>query len=282
MPLAHQTHTAPPSAPTLLLLHGVTRNHRDWAPILPELTHHWGVIALDHAGHGASPRTPGAYRVADYTRQVANFLRANFPAPPVIFGHSLGAMVALGLAADGLAAAAILEDPPFHTMGRDIAATPYRAQFAGMQTVAQRGGDLETMTNALADIRLPGPHGETRLGDLRDRDSLRFSAECLAQVDPEIFTPLIAGQWLEGFDHEAAWPQTQCPLLLLQADPAAGGALTDADAQFAELTAPQCRLIRFPGIGHQIHRSSPAHVAAVLRQWARDFSISPSQPSSSR
>jgi len=283
-PLVHRLHhispmlhfvEGPAARPTLLLLHGVTRNWRDWEAVLPELMREWRVVALDHRGHGESERAAGQYRVADYAQQVAEFVRASFSEPIVVFGHSLGAMVALSLAAEcpELIAGAVLEDPPFHTMGRDIAATPYRAQFAGMQSVARRGGDFETMTDGLADIRLPGPNGEVRLGDTRDRASLRFSAECLAQADPEILTPLIAGVWLDGFDHTAMWSRVRCPLLLLQGDSRSGGALTDDDADLAERALAQGRRVRFPGVGHQIHRTNPAHVTAVLRQWARDFAL---------
>ncbi len=265
----------PRAGPTLLLLHGVTRCWRDWEPLLAALTAEWHVVAIDHRGHGESARTPGAYHVVDYAQHTSEFLRANFAAPLVVFGHSLGAMVALNLAAEcpELIAGAVLEDPPFHTMGRDIAATPYRAQFAGMRAVARQGGDLETMTDALADIRQPGPKGEVRLGDTRDRAALRFSAECLSHADPDIFGPLVAGTWLEGFDHSAMWSCVRPPLLLLQGDSRSGGALTDADADLADRTLPQGRRVRFDGVGHQIHRTNPAHVAAVLRQWARDFAL---------
>lgn len=213
--------------------------------------------------------------MADYAGHIAEFVRCAFATPITVFGHSLGAMVALHVATECAerVSRAILEDPPFHTMGREIGSTPYRAQFAGMQEVARRGGTISTMTDALAEIRLPGASGEVRLGDIRDHASLQLSAECLAQVDPEIFTPLVSGTWLDGFDHLALWPRVQCPLLLLQGDSSRGGALTDADAIQAEKTAPSCRLVRFAGVGHQIHRTSPAHVGAVLRQWARENAL---------
>jgi pimeloyl-ACP methyl ester carboxylesterase len=271
--LAHRIFDGPPGALTLLLLHGVTRCWRDWEPLLPELAREWRVVALDHAGHGQSDRPPGAYRVADYARHVAEFVRENCPEPPVVFGHSLGAMVALGIATECPVAGTVLEDPPFHTMGRDIAATPYRAQFAGMQEVARRGGTVEAMTNGLAHIHIPTPGGETRLGDIRDRESLRFSAECLAQADPDIFTPLVAGEWLDGFDHTALWSRVRCPVLLFQGDPSAGGTLTDADADLAERSLASCRRIRCAGVGHQIHRTIPDYVLATLRKWAGDFAL---------
>jgi pimeloyl-ACP methyl ester carboxylesterase len=263
----------PAAGPTLLLLHGVTRCWRDWAPLLPELAQEWQVIALDHCGHGASGRTSGESRVIDYARSVETFVReSEFREPLVVFGHSLGAMVALHLAAEcpEKIAGVVLEDPPFHTMGKDVGATPYRAQFAGMQEVARRGGTVEAMTDSIADIRLPSSNGEVRLGDTRDRASLRFSAECLVHVDPEIFTPLIDGTWLEGFDHLALWPQVKCPLLLLQGDPRCGGALTDEDADLAERTVASCQRVRFEGVGHQIHRTVPEQVVDTLRKWAHE------------
>jgi pimeloyl-ACP methyl ester carboxylesterase len=266
MKLAHRVFPGLPGAPTLLLLHGVTRNGRDWEPLLPELTRHWRVIVADHCGHGSSPRTPGEYRVADYARHTAEFLRASVSERVTVMGHSLGAMVALWLAAEcaPLVAAIVLEDPPFHTMGRDIASTPYLAQFVGMAEVARRGGDIAAMANGLAAIRLSPTR---RLGDVRDRASLEWIAECLAQVDPEVFTPLVAGRWLDGFEARDLWPRVGCPVLLLQGDPAAGGAFTDADALSASRALRTCRHVRFAGTGHQIHRTRPAEVLAAVRDF---------------
>ena len=260
----------PAAKPTLLLLHGVARNGRDWEPLLPELAADWRVVALDHRGHGGSDRVPGEYLVADYGRDAAAFVRSTFTEPITVMGHSLGAMIALAVAAEcgAIVERVVLEDPPFHTMGRAIGATPYRAQFAGMREVARRGGDSEAMTDALAEIRIPSEGGMIRFGEVRDRASLEFLAECLAQVDPDVFAPIVAGQWLDGYDSEALWPRVLCPTLLLQGDPSAGGLFTDDDVEVARRGLQDHRRIRFAGIGHQIHRSAPARVAAALREFA--------------
>jgi pimeloyl-ACP methyl ester carboxylesterase len=279
-PLLHRVFNGPPAlhfvegpvcGPSLLLLHGVARNWRDWEPLLPELMREWHVIALDHCGHGESARTAGQYLVVDYARDAADFVRATFTEPVTVMGHSLGAMVALSLAAEcaELIAGAVLEDPPFHTMGRGIAETPYRAQFTGMKEVARQGGELLAMTEALAAIQLPTPQGHVRLGDVRDRASLQISAECLVHVDPEVFTPLIAGRWLEGFKYELLWPRVTCPALLLQGDPAAGGAFADADVALALRLLARKRHIRFAGVGHQIHGTRPKEVLTALHEFAR-------------
>lgn len=260
----------PASGPPLLLLHGVSRNWRDWDPLLPDLTRQWNVLAMDHRGHGDSARAPGGYLVVDYARHVAEFVRTKYMEPITVMGHSLGAMVALSLAAEcGLQIAAIiLEDPPFHSMGRKIGSTPYWIQFEGMREVARSGGNLADMADALAQIRLSPTQ---RLGDIRDRASLEFSASCLGQVDPEVFTPLIDGRWLDQFDANEYWSRVQCPVLLLQGDSTAGGTFTDEDVALACRSLRSYRLLRFNGTGHQIHRTRTAETLAALSDFYRDL-----------
>ncbi len=261
----------PSSQPTLLLLHGAARDGRDWQPLLPELLDRWHVALLDFRGHGASGRVPGSYLVVDYARDAVAFVRGTFSTPIAVMGHSLGAMVALYVAAEcaPLVERVVLEDPPFHTMGDRIGSTPYRAQFAGMREVALRGGSLDEVTDALADIRIPTVQGMVRFGEIRDRASLQVSADFLARVDPEMFVPLAAGRWLEGFDHAALWHRVRCPTLLLQGDPSVGGAFTDEDVATARRSLSVCRHRQFAGVGHQIHRTVPAEIADTLREFAK-------------
>jgi len=259
----------PAAGPTLLLLHGVTRCWRDWEPILPALTREWRIVALDQRGHGGSGRAR-SYLVTDYVADAVRFVREEITAPLVILGHSLGAMVAAAVAAEApeFVRGVVLEDPPFHTMGNRIAATAWQAQFTGMREVARRGGTVGELADALADIRLPAPGGTfKRLGDLRDRASLRWSAECLTRLDPEVLTPVIEGRWLDGCDIAHVLPRIRCPVLLLQADPTAGGALTDADTDAIERALPSCRRVRFSGAGHQLHRDRAEAVLLALREF---------------
>ncbi len=256
------------AGPVLLMLHGVTRCGADWEPLLPDLAEDWKVIALDQRGHGTSPRA-GSYLVTDYIADAVRFVREEIADPVVIFGHSLGAMVAAVVAAElpDRVRGIILEDPPFHTMGNRIAGSAWQAQFTGMREAARKRGSVEEITDALADIRLPASGGFKRLGDLRDRASLAWSAQCLSQLDPEVLTPVIEGRWLDGYDFPAALSCVRCPTLLLQADPSAGGALTDADAESLVSIVSDCKHVRFPGCGHNLHRDRPA---SVLRAFA-DF-----------
>ncbi len=258
------------NGPTLLLLHGVTRCGRDWEPILPALTTTWRVISLDQRGHGKSPRAEN-YLVADYVADTIHFVKCEVAAPLVIFGHSLGAMVAAAVAAGlpQLVRGIVLEDPPFHTMGNRIAGSAWQTQFLGMREAARHRGSIKEITDSLENINLPASGGGfKRLGELRDRDSLAWSAECLSQLDPEVLTPVIEGRWLEGYDVAAVLSQVLCPVLLLQADPLAGGALTDADANRVLAALTSSEHIRFPGVGHQLHRDRPDAVTHALQDFA--------------
>ena len=259
----------PAAGPVLLLLHGVTRCWRDWEPLLPALTRAWHVIALDHRGHGGSGRAAG-YLVTDYVADAVRFVREEMAAPIVILGHSLGAMVAAAVAAEvpDVVRGVVLEDPPFHTMGNRIAATAWQAQFLGTREAVRRGGTIEELADALAEIRLPAPGGTfKRLGDLRDRATLLWGAECLARIDPEVLTPLIEARWLEGYDVAQVLSRVRCPALLLQADPTAGGVMSDTDSDEVVQALPSCQRVRFPGTGHQLHRDCPESVLRALREF---------------
>ena len=255
--------------PTLVLLHGVTRCGKDWEPLLPGLIDAWRVVAFDQRGHGGSERAD-SYLVTDYVDDVVRWIRDELAGPLIVFGHSLGAMVAAALAAElpHRVRGIVLEDPPFHTMGNRIAGSAWQTQFIGMREAARRGGTVTAITDALADIRIPmNGGGFKRLGELRDRSSLNWSAQCLSQIDPELLTPVIEGRWLDGYDVADILASIHCPTLLLQGDPTAGGALTDGDAANAGAVLSSCQHVRFSGCGHQLHRDRPQEVLQALRHF---------------
>jgi pimeloyl-ACP methyl ester carboxylesterase len=250
----------------------VGRCAEDYREFAAGLVTDWHVQALDFRGHGESDRTPGQYRVTDYIRDTVAFVRDEVCQPVVIYGHSLGAMVALAVTAKlpQLVRGIVLEDPPFHTMGSRIAQTSWQPLFIGMRDMARSVTGADKLATALAElfVQVPGRSGLAKLGQVRSAESLRFSAQCLAQLDPEVFTPVIEGRWLDGYDERVLFAQVRCPVLLFQGDPSAGGALLDADADAAIATLPSCRRTRFPGVGHLIHQDQPAVALRALQEFA--------------
>ena len=261
------------NGPPLVLLHGLGRCWEDFAALIPSLLPHWHLFALDHAGHGQSERRPEGYLVRDYVTDTSRFLEDEIPHGAVLHGHSLGAMVALAVAAQrpDLVARVILEDPPFNTMGSRIAETPWQSLFVGFREIARRGDGLERTAAALGQIPVCTAVGMTTLGRIRSSEAIQFSARCLAMVDPEIFTPVIAGRWLEGFDEGALFREVTCPVLLLQGDPQCGAALTDLDADAAQTACTRLRRINFPNTSHLIHHEQPEAVLTAIDEFTSNL-----------
>jgi len=252
----------------LVLLHGVTRCWRDWNPLLDALAERWQVFALDHRGHGRSDRAAPHYRVIDFANDAVEFLDAYVPRPAVVMGHSLGAMVAARVAAErprGLRAL-ILEDPPGTTLAEGISRSRFHLQFSNMVPLLAGSPDLETLARDLSRMEVRHPRDGTvvRFGELRDPAAIRFGAECLLQMDPEVLTPLVQGRWLEDLDWFGALPKIECPGLLLRADPDCGGMLSEAEATRITSLFTRCERIDLPGVPHAIHSTRPENMLALV------------------
>lgn len=264
----------PDNGPPLLFLHGVVRRWQDWLALTPTFSQRFQVHCLDFRGHGESDRTPGEYLVVDYVRDVTDYLRS-LDRPAILFGHSLGAMVAAAAAAEvpertrGL----ILEDPPFETLATSVIESHYYALFEGYRELAALGLGVRDLAARLAvlPIGVPGQPGPVPLGKVRDAASLRFMAKCLASMDPDVLTPLLGGRWLQGYDRDSILARVRAPSLLLQGNFALGGMLADADANRVTELLGDCTRVRMPETGHHIHQmeteSAIRHALAFLESF---------------
>ncbi len=237
----------------ILFLHGVTRRAETFAPITGTLGEHYHLHQHDFRGHGESPRR-GPYRVIDYVTDAIDFLDIVPQQRVFVYGHSLGAMVAAALAArrPKRVTGVILEDPPFHAMGARIHDSPLGSYFAGLQGLAGSPLPVPDLARELAELRY-GPGNSIRCGDTRDATTLRFAASCLRRLDPAVLAPVADGTWLDGYDTAAVFQGLRCPALVLQADPAMGGMLTDADAAALVRSAADATVVRVNGAGHALH-----------------------------
>ncbi|HEY7417766.1 MAG TPA: alpha/beta hydrolase [Ktedonobacteraceae bacterium] len=89
-------HTAHPTLPPVLLIHGLASASHIWnfvAPLLAEQG--YDVIALDQRGHGESEKPDHGYDFSTILADDRAFLQALNLERPVLVGHSWGAMVAL-------------------------------------------------------------------------------------------------------------------------------------------------------------------------------------------
>ncbi len=261
--------------PALLLLHGVTRQIADLAPIIDRLPKSIGWIAVDFPGHGKSTASIGDYRVNDYTTHIGQLLESLNRKPLIVFGHSLGAMVAAQVAAvfPTLVAAAILEDPPFSTMGAKIKESTFYLQFQGVRDLLWSLPDSPTLFKKLRELPVcrASDGVQVKFCEVRDDASLQTYANYLSQVDPRVLDPIVSAEWLDGYDLEQVAEQIRCPTLLLQADPKCGGMLTDEEAKQFATHAPNCRLTKFEGAAHLIHATHADALANEMNSFLQSL-----------
>ncbi|HEY2249734.1 MAG TPA: alpha/beta hydrolase [Planctomycetaceae bacterium] len=263
----HETHVGLPGAtlqvaygpangPPLLLIHGVGRSWRDFMPLLPAFLPAWSIVAPDLRGHGGSTREPGRYLIRDFLDDLKALLQ-QIERPAVIYGHSLGAMLAALIAADcpGQVLAVIAEDPPSPGFLERLHETSYGTLFRAMQKMAGSSRDVGAIARKLGDVVLgnDGAGRPLRFRDVRDAASIRFSARWLCDLDPAVYTPILECHWRDGLDFPDVWSRVKCPTLLLAGDEACGGMLPAADAKEIMNRLADGTLVAFPQIGHQIH-----------------------------
>ena len=84
----------------IILLHGFTGSHQDWALQIPVLSKKYRVMAMDHRGHGKSepPSSPDDYSINIFARDVYGLLQHLGISKTCVMGHSMGGFMALELA----------------------------------------------------------------------------------------------------------------------------------------------------------------------------------------
>jgi len=152
-------------APTVLCLHGLTRNSRDFEDLAPHLQRRYRVIAPDLRGRGFSARDPRIenYQPAVYVEDILALL-VTLDAPRVaVIGTSLGGMLAmmLGFSHPARIAGVVLND-----VGPEI-------DPVGMERIKQYAGRLppaRTWNEAMAQTRA---RQERRRRPRRSRAAIR-------------------------------------------------------------------------------------------------------------
>lgn len=258
----------PANGPPLLLLHGLGRRWQVFLPLIPALSLRWQIFAPDLRGHGKSSHVPRGYQGPRYCEDVVRFLREQVAAPAVIFGHSLGGMLAMRIAAQepGLVRALILGDN--RIVFRSFDSPMYAALFAALRDLARIGGSIEQIAEGIGKIVLPAP-GTKKLITIRelpgnDQAYLLAWAHCVRNADPDTYGMTLDGSSQEGWDGEQLLRGIACPTLLLQAAPEMGGLMLDTDVDLAKRLLHWAAHVKFQNLGHALFIQQPEPVLRAL------------------
>jgi pimeloyl-ACP methyl ester carboxylesterase len=233
----------PPNELPLVLIHGTASRWQPFQSILPALAQKYHVYALDLRGHGRSSHTPGAYRLEDYTRDIHQFIDHQVQAPAVVYGHSLGALVGINLAAQQpqRVRALILGDPPLFYHDTRITDIFWHSAFVELLEFMRVHPDPTEMEAWLTQ-NMPGMSP--------DRRSERVHS--LERLDPEVVRAVISDKLMAGISLPSLVPRVTCPVLLLRGNPSLGSALREQDVDFATSHFPKIRVLEMENIGHGI------------------------------
>jgi pimeloyl-ACP methyl ester carboxylesterase len=261
----------PDAGPPMVLLHGGSARWQGWEPLLASLTTRWHVYAVDFRGHGRSDRATGSYRLADYAADTIALLEGEIGAPTLLFGHSLGAQVALVVAAErpDLVRAVIVGDSPLTLDGLRAHVESQRPMTEAWRALIVAGLDRAEMTRALRDVPVPTPDGSlTPMSSFIAEESGWYEsmAENLLALDPDQLSAVLDrfDDSHAGFDVEALFPRISCPVLLLQADGDVGGLLGYPDVGRALRLLESPAHVRLKGVGHGLHLQDPARVLVAV------------------
>jgi N-formylmaleamate deformylase len=242
--------------PPVVLAHGVTDSGFCWAPVATALEPDFDVIMVDARGHGRSEETTGGYDPATQAADLAGLITALDVRKPTILGHSMGAATALVLAGTypDVPGAILLEDPP--SWWSDW----YERVDAGDRLAEIRATAMARKQLSRAEL----------IAEQRQAFPGWTDEELAPWAEAKQAFSLNALNVFERSNPATVdWPATlrriSCPALLITADPALGGIVTDETAAALQALVPQLEVAHIPEAGHSIRRDQFSRYMDVIR-----------------
>jgi len=239
--------------PALVLLHGFLCDSRCWRQQLVELSDSFSVIAWDAPGAGLSSNPPESFRLADWSRCLAEFLD--------VLGVSRAHLV-------GLSWGGVLAQDFCRMHGDRVSRLVLADTYAGWKG------------------SFPAAVVEQRLSRC-ERDSLLAAADFVPRWVPEMFSAAAPRSVLEemaavfadfhplGFrlmaksladtDTRDVLPTIVCPTLLLWGEQDSRSPVDVAERMYAQLQEAELCLI--PGAGHVSNMEQPGVFSAHIRRF---------------
>lgn len=239
------------SSLSLVMLHGGAGRWQLYSGMLSELARSCHVYAPDLRGHGKSGWVPWGYTIRDYVEDTKAFLQ-KVSGPAVLMGHSLGGIIAVATAkaCPDHVRAVIVGDAPLDATSWGQVMREQKGKNTAWRALSGGKYSVEGIERLLGDA----PQGNSTIREIFGEGSpiIHDLAERLYLHDPDMLGMLIEDydNVAAGYDMETVLPTIICPVLVIQADPAAGGALTDADVERALPLLANPTHMRFSGMDH--------------------------------
>lgn len=233
----------------LVLIHGVGLRAEAWAAQSAALASTHRVIALDMPGHGASRPLPEGARLPQFVDWLARVLDALGLDRANVAGHSMGALIAGGLAAEH----------------------PDRlARVACLCGVHRRSPGARAAVEARAEALKAGARDSSGplarwFGEETANPAYPLVRDWLDTVDGQGYATAYAAFAAGDATYADAWPRFPRPALFLTGATDANS--TPAMARAMAGAAPRGKAVVIEGHGHMVPMTAPEPVNAALRAW---------------
>ena len=278
----------PDNGPALLLVHGQGMEWEDYASVLPKLSAHYHVFAVDCFGHGESEHDPALYSCSVNGDVLIAFAHDVIASPYIVSGHSSGGVLAAYIAANDTdnVSALVLEDPPLfrvtpeeaqegagtfawydgytvaHSFLQQDEVTAYPVWYAANSYLFGLFGGLQPMLaeqTAAWCAKHPHEHAVNAWVPRSWTRGMYF----MDDYDPRFGDAFYDGSWMAGIDQEAMLQAIECPTVFVKTTTDYGddgvlyAATTDQDAARVRECLAECDYVELKS-GHDIHVEHPA------------------------
>lgn len=259
----------------LLLLHGGSSRWQTFSSIIPDLEDLAHIFAVDLRGHGKSDRGDN-YQIQSYAADIAAFIERHIQKPTIVFGHSLGGMVGIVLAANypGLVRGLIIGDSPFSS---DVLKSGDNAHVKKWKKMIEQGKSAKEITEELknAEIYVPTKKKTVKARELYGEHDPYFEVMgvSLSQNDPAILESVTdkVDENFAAYKTEKLFPKIKCPVLVLQGDPEYGGLIKDEDIMKAKNLLSSARYYKCNKIGHGLFTENNEQIVKQLISFIKDI-----------
>jgi acetyltransferase/esterase len=263
-------HTRQGEGPAIVLVPGGTLDARFHADVAALLADEFTVVAYDRRANSRSPRPAGwsSTTIAEQARDLAGLIQGLQLAPAVVWGSSVGAVIALDLLTrhPALFAGVIAHEPPLYsvlpTPGEEL-----RQLAAGVRAAMREDGPRAALEW----------HARQELGEVFDRldPRLREAMYANAEVFLTVEMPGFASSLPDTETLAEALSAAPVPLRVVAGSQGRGGPLYTAAQWVADRAGVP--LDELPG-GHIPHLIEPAGTADLIRGLAHEATGSRTAP----
>lgn len=245
-----------------ILIHGFGQGAYAWSEVVPSLVPPYRALAVDLRGHGDSSWDPaGRYRACDHTADVLHLIERLGIERFVLIGHSLGADIAIRIAAHARGRASRLVMVDFGLGLSPIGLAQVRADF---RASLRSYGSVDAYAAWLAERRPmthPGLQHVYAGEELRAQGDGTFRLKCDPALADDRAEP---AQSPSLRDSLAA---VSCPVLLVRGQ--ASAALSRDAAERTMHVLHDCALRTVNKAGHAVMTDNPEGFAAAIGPFLR-------------